>query len=172
MTSCHKKKVVVCWQLKCLQACSSFIFSLAFLISRYGFESYSESRGHKAEHVSLRGNELKQRGRAVMWAGMQFGVASQTSPYTHIRTSLFLFVSAFPLLPRGTLQWKHTSEAYIWCISTFTLRRADLTLLTVLQTFTFRRETMQRVGPRPEEVMDFRCDCTINKKVFAADKSL
>lgn len=50
----------------------------------------------------VRGNELSQRGRAVMWVGMQFGVASQTSAYTLKLLYCFLTLNSY--------RWKRTSK--------------------------------------------------------------
>lgn len=56
---------------------------LAFLITCY--DSFTEVGGHDAEHFSLRGSKLNQRGSevAVMWVCLcSFGVGNQTSAYT------------------------------------------------------------------------------------------
>lgn len=94
-------------------------------MGRCGFDSDMEWAGHQAEHVRLRGNELKQGGRAVMWVGMQFGKASQTSADTHVyKLSSFSLSSFVSVFSRSA----HTFKAYIQFIATSTLRYTDLTL--------------------------------------------
>lgn len=131
--------------LKCCSTQASFSF--AFLIGCYGFDSDGELRGHSAEHVCLRGNELKQRGRAVMWVGMQFGVASQTSANTHRQTSLFLSLPlclfllscSWHLLMETHLQGIHSLHSYL---HTQTYRSPTAARRSTLQSFTQKLKTL------------------------------
>lgn len=117
------KKLIVCW--KSGKSIKMFLFSgmlqlygLVFLICCYGFESCREPHDYGAEHIGVRGNELTQRGRAVKWVGMQFGVASQTSatPTCKVLSSLLcLCVCSSSLLLQaptdGNTPLRHTFAA-------------------------------------------------------------